>query len=82
MPTQRKMNLCGGRIRRARRAQTWSQQQLAACVSGHGVVLDQGAISRIESGGRNVSDYELVALARCLSVSISYLCFGANPARA
>lgn len=51
-----------------------SQAELAACVSKRGINLDQGAISRIEHRRRNISDYELIAIARCLSVSVGSLC--------
>jgi len=38
-----------------------------------GVSLDRSAISRIESRERYVMDYEAVAIAKCLKVSIGYL---------
>ncbi len=50
-----------------------SQNDLAKAVGKHGVQLDQGAISRIESRSRNVSDYELIALAQCLGVAVDAL---------
>ena len=51
-----------------------SQADLARCLIRRDVPLDQGAISRIENRTRNVSDYELVAIARCLGVAVSALC--------
>lgn len=39
----------------------------------HGVILEQDAISRIESGSRMVQDYELRALAEVLGVTSDWL---------
>ena len=69
-------NVTGPRIREAR---LWhnpplSQAELAACVTKCGVNLYQGDISRIEHRTRNLSDYELVAIARCLKVPVAWLC--------
>lgn len=68
-------NVTGRRIREARISQTppLSQSDLALAVRKHRVQLDQGAISRIESRSRNVSDYELLAIARCLGVTVDSL---------
>ena len=38
-----------------------------------GISLDRSAISRIESHERYVMDFEAVAIAKCLKVSIGYL---------
>ncbi len=38
-----------------------------------GAIIDQDAISRIESGGRLVTDYELLALTKIFGVSADYL---------
>lgn len=69
-------NVTGPRIRAARvwHSPPLSQAELAACVTKRGVHLDQGAISRIEHRTRNLSDYELVAIARCLKVPVAWLC--------
>ncbi len=68
-------NVTGKRIREARvfHDPSLSQADLAKGVRKYGVQLDQGAISRIESRARNVSDYELIALARCLGVPVDSL---------
>lgn len=50
-----------------------SQAALSQCLRRQGVTLDQGAISRIENRTRNVSDYELFALAKCLGVPVERL---------
>lgn len=59
-----------------------AQAALAHGVKVRGVNLDQAAISRIENRTRNVSDYELIAIAQCLNVSVESLCSsksGRNP---
>ena len=49
------------------------QDALAGRLAKQGILLDRSAISRIESRERYVMDYEMVALAACLKVSIGYL---------
>jgi transcriptional regulator with XRE-family HTH domain len=80
-PPQHK-NVTGPRIRAARRGQQprLSQAALAKGVAKYGVRLDQAALSRIESRSRNVADYELVAIARRLGVTVDALC-GLAPGR-
>lgn len=46
---------------------------LGAKVQTTGVILEQDAISRIESGSRMVQDYELRALAEVLGVTSDWL---------
>lgn len=81
MKKSRFKNVCGPRIRDARiwRNPPLAQAALARGVRARGVHLDQAAISRIENRTRNVSDYELLAIARCLKVSIGFLCGEARP---
>lgn len=52
-------NISGERIREQRLRLRLSQSTLAARVQTEGVILEQGMISRIESGDRIVTDYEL-----------------------
>ena len=65
-----KCNISGSAIRRERERQQLSQEQLAARMQVEGIQLNQKAISRIETGGRVVADYELVYLARALEVGV------------
>ena len=65
-----KCNISGSAIRRERERQRLSQEQLAARMQVEGIQLNQKAISRIETGGRVVADYELVHLARALEVGV------------
>lgn len=72
----RKRNTIGDRVRQARlRAKPpISQDDLAGKLAAQGVLLDRSAISRIENQDHYVVDYEAVALARCLKVSVAWLC--------
>lgn len=66
-------NVSGERIREQRLKRRLSQSALAAKMQTEGVLIEQDAISRIESGGRLVTDYELLVLTRIFSVSADYL---------
>lgn len=68
-----KRNICGGRIRTLRLAKRLSQAQLAARMQVRGVTLEQDGVSRVESGERLVTDYELRAFARVLGVGVEEL---------
>lgn len=50
-----------------------SQDDLAGRLAARGISLDQTAISRIECQARYVMDYEAVAIARALKVSVAWL---------
>lgn len=63
-------NISGDRIHQARTAQRLSQDVLAAKMQVYGVGLGREAISRIETGDRFVTDYELAIFARVLGVSL------------
>lgn len=69
-------NVTGRRIREARyvRPSPISQISLSRKLGKKGVDLDQAAISRIENEERLVTDYELIAISRCLNVSVGWLC--------
>ena len=66
-------NISGDRIHQARTAQRLSQDVLAAKMQVYGVGLGREAISRIETGDRFVTDYELAIFARVLGVSLVWL---------
>lgn len=68
-----KCNACGQRVREARESSKLSQEQLAAKVQLGGHALTQKAVSRIETGSRIVSDYEIPLLASALDVSPLWL---------
>ena len=68
-------NVIGKRIRQARLAHRppVSQDALAARLAAKGIYFDRSAISRMESEQRFVRDYEALAIADCLKVSIQKL---------
>lgn len=68
-----KHNLCGERIRKARKEKKISQQDFAARLQTEGVLIERDSISKIESGKRFVADYELVIMAKVLNVSVLWL---------
>lgn len=68
-----KANISGDRIHQARTAQRLSQDALAAKLQVAGLGIGREAISRIETGLRFVTDYELVIFARVLGVTIEWL---------
>lgn len=68
-------NVIGKRILRARSecSPPVSQDDLAGRLAARGITLDQTAISRIESQTRYLMDYEIIAIAKSLKVSVSWL---------
>lgn len=68
-----KKNLCGDRIHQARTTQRMSQSDLAARMQVNGVIIEREAISKIETGDRFVTDYELLIFAKVLGVSVDWL---------
>ena len=66
-------NICGARVKEARKRQGLSQENLAARLQLEGVIIERDSVSRIEIGTRFVADYELVALSKILKVTPAYL---------
>lgn len=66
-------NISGERIRELRLRRRLSQTALAAKMQTEGVIVEQDVISRIESGTRLVTDYELLALTKIFEVSSDWL---------
>ena len=66
-------NICGKRIKEARKKLKLSQEMLAARLQVEGVNIERDSISRIEIGTRFVADYELLILCKILNVSPEYL---------
>mgnify|MGYP003307030326 CR=1 FL=1 len=68
-----KKNISGDRIHQARTTMRLSQADLAARMQVNGVTIEREAISKIETGDRFVTDYELMVFAKVLNVSIEWL---------
>ena len=66
-------NISGDRIRMIRLSKRMSQATLAVRVQTAGVIVEQDVVSRIESGDRLVTDYEIRAFADALGVSVEEL---------
>ncbi len=66
-------NICGARVKEARKRLKLSQENLAARLQLEGVVIERGSVSRIEIGTRFVADYEIVALCKILGVTPTHL---------
>ena len=66
-------NICGIRVKEARKKAKLSQQDLAARLQVANINIERDSVSRIEIGTRFVADYELKALAEILEVSPLYL---------
>jgi len=68
-----KKNISGNRIHQARTALRLSQENLAAKMQVNGVTIEREAISKIETGDRFVTDYELYVFSKILNVSMEWL---------
>jgi transcriptional regulator with XRE-family HTH domain len=70
-----KKNIVGASVRQARKISKppLTQLDLIARLQVIGMMIDQPALSKIESGRRPVTDIEVVALAKALKVSVASL---------
>ena len=68
-------NIIGGRIRQARKAAKppVTQADLVARLQILAISIDQSALSKIETGQRPISDIEVLAFAKALKLSVSWL---------
>lgn len=66
-------NICGERVKEARKRLNLSQENLAAKLQTEGVNIERDSVSRIEIGTRFVADYELLILCKILNVTPEYL---------
>ena len=61
-------NRIGRRVKKIRGERRMSQQELSNKLELQGVYVCRGSVSRIEDGSRTVTDIELYALAKVLSI--------------
>jgi len=66
-------NVSGARIRECRTRRRMSQQEFAAQMQVRGVTIERNCISRIETGARFVTDYELMVISEIFNVSTDWL---------
>ena len=69
-------NLIGARVESARKEQGMKQKELLAQLQVRGVDLSASVLSKLEGQVRYVTDFELLALADILSVSVQWLLTG------
>lgn len=62
-------NIISERLRKLRESKGLSQSGLAARLQTMNVNIDQQMISKIEKNRRQVTDYELACICKCLSVT-------------
>lgn len=68
-----KKNICGTRIKQARKQLKLSQTDLAAKLQTNGIIIERDCISRLELGTRFIPDYEIPIYAKILHVSVEWL---------
>jgi hypothetical protein len=73
--TSKLKNIIGGRVRLARASlePAISQEDLSGRLARRSIQITQTALSKLENGERYVMDYEALALADCLNVSLLWL---------
>lgn len=69
---QGKKNICGHRLKEARKAMKLSQLELAEEMQKHGITIERDSVSRIELGTRFVPDYELVVFSKILEKDVEW----------
>jgi len=75
MSLKKPANVVGERVRIARQRRTppLTQDELSGQLAAYEVLLDRAAVSKVESGIRYVSDFEVRALSKVLGVSPAWL---------
>lgn len=68
-----KKNIISKRLKEMREKKGMSQADLAAKLQTMNINLEQQAISKIENNTRQVTDYEVAAICKCLNVSFEWL---------
>ncbi len=68
-----KLNLIGENVRRLRKQNGMSQQELSVKLELLGVYICRGSISRVEDQTRTVTDIELIAISKVFGVELEEL---------
>lgn len=66
-------NIAGARVEQRRKAIGMKQKDLLTQLQVRGVDLNASGLSKLEGQIRSINDYELVALADVLGVSVNWL---------
>lgn len=68
-----KRNIIGGNVRRLRKEQKLTQEELTAKLQTVGLDIDRPMLTRIELKQREVYDYEALGIANALNIPIGEL---------
>lgn len=66
-------NICGIRIERLRREKNIKQKDMLESLALQGVPMTAATLSKIEGQHRSIYDYELLAIANTLDISVDSL---------
>lgn len=66
-------NICGAKVEQRRKAIGMKQKDLLTQLQIKGIDLNASGLSKLEGQLRSVNDYELVAIAETLGVTINWL---------
>ena len=66
-------NIAGARVEQRRKAIGMKQKDLLTQLQVRGVDLNASGLSKLEGQIRSINDYELIALAEVLGVSVNWL---------
>ena len=66
-------NIISSRLKQARKERKLSQSDLAAQLQVYNINIDQQMISRIEKNMRQVTDYELACICKCMDISPEWM---------
>lgn len=66
-------NICGSKVEQRRKAIGMKQKDLLTQLQIKGIDLNASGLSKLEGQLRSVNDYELVAIAETLGVTINWL---------
>ncbi len=66
-------NLVGAKVEQARKSQGMKQKELLAQLQVSGIDMNASGLSKLEGQVRHVTDFELIALADILNVSVDWL---------
>lgn len=66
-------NIAGARVEQRRKAIGMKQKDLLTQLQVRGVDLNASGLSKLEGQIRSINDYELVALAEVLGVTVNWL---------
>lgn len=66
-------NICGAKVEQRRKAIGMKQKDLLTQLQIKGIDLNASGLSKLEGQLRSVNDYELIAIAETLGVTINWL---------